>query len=414
MTVDVTIDKLVHGGQGLGTLPDGRKAFVWNALPGETVGVEIRRNKKSWAEGYATEVHVMSPDRVEPKEAEFLATSPWQILDFAAENRYKADIVRELFDGEHIRLPDFHTFSDGREWQYRNKMEYSFFGDDDGLHLALHARGTHRKVTVQGSYLALPAIDEAGRALTATLQSAGIRAGDLKSVIIRTSGHGTVANLYVKRKPFPDCTLPEGLDGLDIIYSDPRSPASVNSGVLRTLGDTGLTDTLLGRTFRYDAASFFQVNMPVFEEALREIIKQADGQPAVDMYCGVGTIGLSLPAGRLTMVDIDPSNITYAEINAETRPETSIYTASTEQVLDEIAPKTLIILDPPRAGLHTKIVQQLTEVRPPKIVYLSCNPATQARDIAALQGRYRIEHFNSYNFFPRTPHIETLAILERK
>jgi len=93
----VDIEKLVHGGQGLGALPDGRKVFVWNALPGEQVRVRLIKQKRSYAEAIAEEIVVASPDRIEPEEANYLATSPWQMMTFVAENRYKAEIVRELF-----------------------------------------------------------------------------------------------------------------------------------------------------------------------------------------------------------------------------------------------------------------------------------------------------------------------------
>src|SRR3989344_6438285 len=95
--VTVKIEKLVHGGQGLGVLPDGRKVFVWNALPSETVQVRLARSKKSYAEGVAEEIITPSPDRIEPEEQNYLATSPWQILKSETENHWKQEITRELF-----------------------------------------------------------------------------------------------------------------------------------------------------------------------------------------------------------------------------------------------------------------------------------------------------------------------------
>ena len=136
----VDIEKLVHGGQGLGALPDGRKVFVWNALPGEQVRVRLIKQKRSYAEAIAEEIVVASPDRIEPEEANYLATSPWQMMTFVAENRYKAEIVRELFtqasltvtsgkaagDGEFISPPRAVENPHG-VFHYRNKMEYTVF-----------------------------------------------------------------------------------------------------------------------------------------------------------------------------------------------------------------------------------------------------------------------------------------------
>src|ERR1700733_7019720 len=181
---EVIIEKLVHGGQGLGTLPDGRKVFVWGALPGEKVTVNILKGKRSYAEAIIEEVLEPSAQRVEPRETNYLSTSPWQIVQFAAENDYKKRIVEELFTQAHVPLPDFTITTAGDDWHYRNKMEYSFWGDDDGLHLAMFSRGSHQKTIIQGSELALPAIDKAAQAMLAELQKHNPRAGDLKSIII--------------------------------------------------------------------------------------------------------------------------------------------------------------------------------------------------------------------------------------
>src|SRR5206468_4353405 len=157
MIEQVTIEKLVFGGQGLGTLADGRKVFVWNALPGETVKARIITKKKSYVEALAEEITNPSKERAKPKEDNYLATSPWQIMTPAAENTHKKEITDELFDRAHIKLPKYKVVHDNRVWHYRNKMEYSFWGDDDGIHLALHMRGSHGKQIVYGSMLALPA-----------------------------------------------------------------------------------------------------------------------------------------------------------------------------------------------------------------------------------------------------------------
>src|SRR5688572_22893380 len=117
----VDIEKLVHGGQGLGVLADGRKVLVWNALPGEKVDVELSKNKKSYAEGLAVEIIKPSPERLEPKEQNYLATSPWQIMSFVTENYWKQEITRELFQQAGIKLPDIGLQTDGEQYEYRNK-----------------------------------------------------------------------------------------------------------------------------------------------------------------------------------------------------------------------------------------------------------------------------------------------------
>lgn len=415
---EVRIEKLVHGGQGLGTLPDGRKVFVWGALPGETVEVRIIKAKHSYAEAIAERIIERSPLRVEPRETNYLATSPWQIIPLNAENDYKKRIVEELFMQTHVTLPTFTMTTAGDEWHYRNKMEYSFWGDDEGLHLALHNRGSHHKTIVEGSELALPAIDKAAQAIVFELNQRDVRAGDLKTIIVRCSQNGdAVASLFVKPETFIGLQLPAGVQGLRVYHSNPKSPASVPTKLLYEQGDAELHDTLLGHTFTYDSDSFFQVNVPVFEKALARIREHTQEQGTlVDMYAGVGSIGLSVASKRVALIELDPATAAMARINAAAAEDVdaTVIETSSEKALDAIVPDAPVIFDPPRAGLHDKVVARTLEVKPPQIIYLSCNPATQARDLAALQPAYDITYFEAFNFFPHTPHIETLAVLQAK
>jgi 23S rRNA (uracil1939-C5)-methyltransferase len=414
---EVTISKMVHGGQGLGELPEGLKVFVWNALPGEKVKIRIIKEKRSYAEAIAEEIVIASPERIPAVEANYLSTSPWQIVKFSTENEYKKAIVTELFAGAKIDLPVLQdVIHDEREWQYRNKMEYSFWGDDDGLHLALHQRGTHGKHIVSGSKLAIQAIDDAANAITGQLNDLHARAGDLKTIIVRCNQKGeVVAALYTKLKKFSKLELAPELKGLRVYHSNPKSPASVPTELLYELGSTKLTDELLGQTFHYDVDSFFQVNPPVFEMALAAIKEHITEPTITDMYAGVGTIGLSVASQAVDLIELDPATAHMAAENASfSRLDTTVVEASSEKSLDFISGVHPVIFDPPRAGLHDKVVDKVLDMLPPKVIYLSCNPATQARDLAKLTDKYDIVDFQIYNFFPRTPHIESLAILVRK
>ena len=412
----VVIEKLVHGGQGLATSEEGRKIFVWGALPGETVNIRVIKKKRSYSEAIAEEIIEASPERIEPRESNYLATSPWQIINFDVETDYKKRIVEELFVQAHVPIPAFSMTTAGPEWKYRNKMEYSFWGDDDGLHLALHNRGSHQKTIVQGSELALETLDKGANAVLTQLQKLQPRAGDLKTIIVRCSQKGdVVASLFTKREDFHHIELPEGVKGLRVYYSNPKSPASVPTKLLYELGDATLTDELLGRQFTYDSDSFFQVNIPVFEAALSRIKEYGQADTLVDMYAGVGSIGLSVAGNKVQLVEADAATAAMARINAENDGiDAEVIEAPTEKVLDYIPTDKTVIFDPPRAGLHDKVVQRTLEAKPPKVIYLSCNPATQARDLALLQDAYEITYFEGFNFFPHTPHIETLAVLVRK
>ena len=134
----------------------------------------------------------------------------------------------------------------------------------------------------------------------------------------------------------------------------------------------------------------------------------------LDLYSGVGTIGLTIGGNNVTLVELNEHAVREMRQNITTldKDATAILAAS-EQALDYITPDKTIIVDPPRAGLHADVVAKLIETAPPRIIYLSCNPVTQARDVALLLEKYTITHLKGYNFFPRTPHIESLIVLDK-
>jgi 23S rRNA (uracil1939-C5)-methyltransferase len=413
----VLIREIAPGGQGVGELPDGRVVFVWNALPEEKAWVRVTKSRHSYAEGVAERIDDPAADREEPEEANYLATSPWQMMNFDAENRYKYDITQKLLQQHHLKLEiSGKVHHDERQWHYRNKMEYSFWGDDSGLHLALYSRGTHQKHMVQGSKLAMPAVDNAAKAVCSQLAALAIRAGQLKTIIVRCAQDGTTAAaLYVRDEQFPKLGLPPELTGLRVYFSNPKSPASVPTKLLYELGDSKLEDKLLGKQFRYDVDSFFQVNLPMYEQALASIKQTAGGDGIVDMYAGVGSIGLSAAKKSVELVELDSASAAMARENlAASNLQGTVTEADTVDTIQSIPMDRSIIFDPPRAGLHSKVIAACLEKLPPRIIYLSCNPATQFRDLALLTEAYDVAPIDIYNFFPRTPHIETLAILTRR
>lgn len=413
MHEEVRIDKLVHGGQGIGTLADGRRVFVWNALPGEKVKVGLIKTKRNYAEGIAEEILEASPHRQTPRDAAYLSTSPWQVMAFTEENRQKQAILLETMQREGVDLPEKLPFFAGKHtWHYRNKMEYSFWADDSGLHLALYNRGTHQKQIVDGSSIVMPAIDEAAQRIVSILNKHRIRGSQLKTLVIRANQKNeVVAALFVKEKSFPEISeLSSLVKGLAVYFSNPKSPASIISDTLKIYGDVSLSDSIMGTEIAYDVNSFFQVNLEAFELAMQHIQQSsANVSPIVDMYSGVGTIGVPLAADSL--IEVDPHNIEMAKHNSSGK--SSVIHASAEESLQHIPSQGTLIVDPPRAGLHQKVVRQLLLSKPEQIIYLSCNPITQARDLALLQSAYSLEVLEGYNFFPRTPHIESLSIMRR-
>ena len=424
----VKLDKIVGGGQALGTLDDGRKVFVWNGLPGETVEFDISKKKSNYLEGIASNIARPSPDRTPPQEPDsYLSTSPWQMMTFDAEQRYKSQLISEAFELHHVEIPESNVYSDEIQFGYRNKLEFSWYGDTDAtsgvdtLDLAFFRRGSKGKVIVDGSKLANPNINTLARSIRDLLRTKPVTARNLKTLLIRSDQHGNcVWQLYIKDKitdlitPAEAAELPS--QGGEVIFSNPKSPASVITERLESFGNTTLTDTILGTTFRYATEGFFQVNIPVYEQALQDIKSWVPAdRPTVDMYSGVGTIGLTIGSPDTVLVELNEHAVREMQRNiADLGRSATAVLAASEQALEHITSERTIILDPPRAGLHADVVARLLDQAPERIIYLSCNPATQARDVALLLEKYQITHTQGYNFFPRTPHIENLAILDRK
>ncbi len=473
MLEKVTIDKLVHGGQGLGVLADGRKVFVWGALPGETVQVRITKKKKSWAEGIAEEIVTPSAERIEPLEPDmYLSTSPWQILDYKAEDHYKQEILKDVFAAERLELEWSGFISPLERYGYRNKMEYNFWYtsgaqkledrseklekgseandnqesspnaakkkdrespilgvsstilnskfqilDSPRLDLALHRRGSHQKLIVKGSVLASDAINRAGELLIDFLNIHKIGGRQLKSAIIRSTLKGDVALVvYVTDETLERLPWADLMTTVHVYYSNPKSPASVATRELAKTGEQYLRDDILGNQFAYAPDGFFQINLPMYEETLRKISNNIDHtKPLVDLYAGVGSIGLCMDSSKIVSVESDLACVMQARLNANEQKGKNIEVvhSESEKVLDYITPEVELIVDPPRAGMHQKVVERIIEQKPAKVVYLSCNPATQARDVRLLvDGGYKTSYAQGFNFFPATPHIESLLVLE--
>ena len=506
----LTLEKIVGGGQALGTLADGRKCFVWGGLPGETVTVRITKKKSHFVEAVVEEVVSPSPDRIQPRDPDnYLSTSPWQIMPLEIEQTYKAQLIDDAFMLHNVTLPAaIDVYCNNVAYSYRNKVEFSWysesvasravsqkksgqlhvgpglFSDDtreidadsdreelsgDTLDLAFFRRGSKGKIVVDSTSLARPEINNLARAIRDLLRRKRVAARQLKTLLVRCDQLGScVWQLYIKDRLPEIITADEAAklpaQGGEIIYSDPRSPASRITERLALFGNTTLTDTILGIPFRYACEVFFKVNIPVYEKALRDmqewvpyntarqerqldqlathgytdnqqraISQKKSGQlhvgpglfsddiravrlSTLDFYAGVGTIGLTIGGGNVTLVEINADAVREMQRNITEldRTDARAVLAPSEQALDYITGKEIVIVDPPRAGLHTDVIATLLQKLPPRIIYLSCNPVTQARDVALLQQNYRIVHHRGYNFFPRTPHIEHLVILDNK
>ena len=434
---NATFNTIISGGQALGTLLDGedegKKIMAWGVLPYETTKILITKNKKNYCEGIVAEplneaiLSANSEQRVEPKDPNsYLSTSPWQMMAFSAEQFYKSALIEEAFEMQNIILPySIETWTDNREFFYRNKIEYSFWfnSETEQLDLAFFKRGSHNKIAVTETSLAKFEITKLSKDILKILNIHKIGGRDLKTLLIRASQTGQTAwQLYVKNEELINPKIVAALNNYEngeVIFSNPKSPASVITKRLwRTENFRELTDTIFDKNFSYKTEGFFQINLPVYEQALTDIKKHiAKDVPVLDLYSGVGTIGLSVASDNpLVLVEINPVAVSEMTQNIKRlglSQSAKAILAPSEDAINHIKHDQIVILDPPRAGIHQQITKKLLEEKPEKIIYLSCNPITQARDIATLLNDYRIDSHMGYNFFPRTPHIEHLIVLAR-
>ncbi|MFA7245168.1 MAG: 23S rRNA (uracil(1939)-C(5))-methyltransferase RlmD [Candidatus Magasanikbacteria bacterium] len=419
------IEKLVFGGQGLARR-DKQVIFVWNALPGEEVEYQIIKQQKDYSEAVATKIIQASPDRIEAEEKEFLSTSPWQIISYKNENQWKKEITEETYKklgGEIFQDLDIPLVYDDLDRNYRNKMEFSFTELADGTKsLAFFHRGGKQRIAVSGSILAEEIINTTAKEILNWVNKNSIPMRSLKTLILRSNGKGqAIAALFIKDKlefsDYPEAK--ENLLGFQLYYSTHKSPASVPTALLYTSGQDYLIADIDGTKLKFGLLSFFQIHMPIFQKCLTQIARHiGKNEKALDFYSGVGSIGLPLAQNfkELTLVDNNEEAIDYAKENIKLNKLKNVesFCKPAEKITELITSDKILIVDPPRAGMHDKVTDKILEVLPPKIIYLSCNISTQARDVKKLAEKYKIIDATIYNFFPKTPHIEGLLVLELK
>jgi 23S rRNA (uracil1939-C5)-methyltransferase len=418
----VKIEKLVFGGQGLGRIVE-RVVFVTGGYPGETVEFTSTKQKKNFIEGVVSKVLTPSPDRIQAVDDHFMSCSPWQTLKYDAENKWKVEIAKETYQRlAKLDLPDLTIESLSDEYHYRNKMEYNFYiGEDEILRFAFHDRGTHHLRPIGECALASSEINEAGERVLEFLNNHKVPRRSLKSAIIRSdgAGHSAVA-LFIKDKIELSAAelLSDKTLGVQVYLSDYRSPASVPTELLQTVGQNYLETTIQGIKLRFGLLSFFQINPPIFEKVIDAIRPYVKDEKVVDYYSGVGAIGLSLAreAESVALVEENKEAVELAQHNIEANHITNVkaFQARAEDSLNYITSDSAVIVDPPRTGLHGDVVKKLLSEKPKRIVYLSCGIDTQARDLALLEADYKLVFSKLYNFFPRTPHIESLVVLQLK
>lgn len=455
----VKITGIAHKGKAVGRNEEGRVFFVEGAVPGDVVEVQALRKKKSVWMGRVTAYESYSPDRVEAKCDHFgvCGGCKWQHYDYQKQLEQKQIIVRDALVkigklSEDIMLP---IVGAGEQYRYRNKLEYSFssqrwlteeeinsdetFEERDAL--GFHKAGAYNKVVdIQTCHLQEEISDKIRNWIRDyghenQLSFFDIRAnkGFFRNVIVRTSTTGDLMVILSIGAPhkkeilklcediknaFPQIT------SLHYVINQKMNDTILDQDIICYHGEPFIVEKLGGVSYRIGPKSFFQTNSLQAKTLYDLAIGFAEltgAENIFDLYCGLGSIGLYMAdrCKQVVGIEIVPEAIEDAVINRDLNhiKNAHFHAGDVKDILDKdfiakYGTPDMIMTDPPRAGMHKEVALTLLEIAAPKIVYISCNPATQARDLEILSSKYEVVKSQAVDMFPHTSHIENICLLK--
>jgi 23S rRNA (uracil1939-C5)-methyltransferase len=455
---NVVMESYAAEGKSLARV-DGKVIFVENTIPGDEVEVLLQKNKKDWAEGIALHFYKYSDLRVEPFCQHFgvCGGCQWQMLPYELQLQYKQQQVTDnLTRIGKVLLPELSPIiGAGQTTRYRNKVEYTFsnkrFLLPEELHnpiispeenvAGFHARGFYDKVVpifechLQNeptNFLRLSILEYA-KQQGLTHYDIRQHTGFLRNLLIRLATTGelmvNIVLAYEDRKSreallaFVENKFPE-ITTLLYTINPKKNDSLIDLEPQVFKGKGYIIEKLEDFQFKISPKSFFQTNTLQAEKlygVTRQFAELNGSQTVYDLYCGTGSIGIfvSKQAKEIVGVDVVREAIEDARENAGLNglKNASFFTGDVIDICDDAffqqqGTPDVIITDPPRAGMHEKLVQKLVNIAAPLIVYVSCNPATQARDISLLNERYRVEKIQPVDMFPHTLHIENIVQLK--
>jgi 23S rRNA (uracil1939-C5)-methyltransferase len=437
--LELTVDSLAYGGAGVART-ETYVVFVAGGMPGDRVRAVVDKAKRTYAHAHVVEVLEPGPDRVSP-----LAHHPgaaWQVLAYERQLEVKQAQVDEAL--RRIGGLDGFTLEPilpaGGQWRYRNKLEYSFGRSADGeLVCGFHAPGRWDEIVEVGDCLLASQQGNAARERVVTwCRARGLEpydrragAGLLRNLVVR-EGRRT-GQLQVRLITAPGEIDREGLaravgGDAGVLWTRTAAVAETTQGGETEVlaGADRLEEELAGMRFAISPDAFFQTNTEMAERLYETALDYAGlrGYERVyDLYCGIGTLGL-LVAPRATEVwglEIVGSAVVDATANARANEvdNARFVAGDVRLVLRELVGRAgkpdVVVVDPPRAGLSKKVVRRIIEAGPSRIVYVSCNPTTLAPNAAQLEeAGYKLARVRPVDMFPQTPHIECVALLERR
>jgi 23S rRNA (uracil1939-C5)-methyltransferase len=440
---------------------DGKVIFIENAIPGDVVDIRLSKSKKDWAEGFVTGWHKYSSDRVDPFCSHFgvCGGCRWQMLPYAKQLEYKEkQVVDNLRRIGKVNLPAIEPIlGAGQTTRYRNKIEYTFssrrFLLPSELHnpdvtsqqnvAGFHARGLFDKVVdIETCHLQEEPTNQLRLAVRDFALDRNLSFYDIKShqgwlrtmqVRICTTGEVMVNIVFghedgPAREALQEHILRQFPQLTTLLYTiNPKWNDSITDLEPRIVHGKGyVIEKLEDFAFKIGPKSFFQTNTRQGErlyQVTREFAELTGAQTVYDLYCGTGSIGIfvSRQAARVIGVEVIPEAIEDARENAELNGigHARFFAGDVSEIChDEFfaaeGRPDVIITDPPRAGMHEKLVRKILDMEAPTVVYVSCNPATQARDLQLLDEKYTVTRVQPVDMFPHTHHIENIVQLKKR
>jgi 23S rRNA (uracil1939-C5)-methyltransferase len=437
--LDLTIDRLAHGGAGVARL-DGYVVFVRGAVPGDRVRARVTKSKRSFAEADSVELVEPSSERIEPVAPH--PGAPWQVLPYERQLREKEDQVRDALQriGRFDAPPVESIVPAVEQVRYRNKLEYSFGEDEQGeLVLGFHRPGRFDVLDdVELDILASERVDELRQAVKAWCRAEGLSAWDrrgqqgvLRNLVVREGRRTGQLQARVVTSPgstFRVEELAAAAPAESFLLTRAEGVAeTTRAGETQIVkGKAHLEEQVSGLTFRISPDAFFQTNTEMAERlygAAIELAGLSGRERVLDLFCGIGTIALAmaLDAGEVWGVEIVEEAVADAIENARLNgvDNASFFAGDVRlamrPLLERSGKPDVVVVDPPRAGLSQKVVRRVLEAEAQRIVYVSCNPTTLAPNARQMaDAGYELRTVRPVDMFPQTPHIESVALLEKR
>ena len=440
--MQLQIEKLVYGGDGLARLPaddkgPGKTIFLPFVIPGEKVEASLVETRPGFARARLDQVLQSAAERVEPGCPYFgrCGGCQYQHIDYAAQLRYKSEILREtLRRTAKLELKNEIQVHAAEPWHYRNRTRMRIQTAPQFL-LGYHRTASHQILPVEQCPISSPLINQAIRAVW-TLGNNGAVPAAAHGIqfFANHDDQQMLVELYVSPgagapgcQPFTSSLhqLVPAVQGVVIFASAPADDdsrqfaplTSVHPEKGQTIGDGELRYRVADHDFCVSAGSFFQTNRILVEELARIAVGEYKGRAALDLYAGVGlfTLPLSLRFDEVLAIEASPHSISDLRQNAAANVKP--IRATTDAYLTDRGPKLapdLVIVDPPRAGLGEKTALALGRMSVPRVTYVSCDPATLARDLRVLlESGFKVEQAHLFDLFPQTAHMETILHLAR-